>query len=72
MFHYVLLALAISGKRTLINRSSFMEQHFHKFLIFSIHSMCWMQDVEFKQDIRVLEGVFGQRALLEYVFVMNL
>ena len=29
-----------------------------EFLPFSVHSLCWMQDVKSTQNIRTLEGMF--------------
>ena len=44
----------------------------NEFLLFSIHSSCWIQDAKSMKNMQALKGVFDQRALLECVFIMNL
>ena len=59
IFHCVLLALAIQKEKTqrlIIIRvwNTFLSE----FLLFSIHSLCWKQDVKSGQNIQALEGMF--------------
>ena len=40
-----------------------------KFLLFSIHSSCWMEDAKFGKNVYALEFVFGWRASLNCVCI---
>ena len=59
MFHCVLLTLASQKtRRQRLIIFCAWNTILSKFLLFSIHSSCWMQDAKLGKNVQVLEGIF--------------
>ena len=73
MFCCVLLALASQKERKqrwiIVHVLNFI---LSEFLLFSVHSSCWMQDAKSGRNIRLSKVCFDWGASLDRIFITNL